>query len=351
MPCAASPSLCRVSLASVVIFLAGVVMAALPVTLFAQDKPGAVLPPPSLYDSPPPPTQTEPITTTAPRPEAAPTPAPQAERAPAPQAERTPAPQAEQAPAPQAERAPAPQAERAPTPPPAAPRTAQPSPKRVVRTGCVTFGRASPDALLGCPGAVAKRAPPSAPMQAAAPIPQPVEVQPLPAPQLKQERALEPEAVAAVAAPAPPPAPQPPLVAEPAPVPTTQVHTLSADALFALDKYTLKPSARAALDDLVARLKEVTYQSIKVIGHTDPTGSVALNDRLSRHRAEEVKRYLVEHGVNPDRVTAEGVGSSMPMVIERDCARLPRAQKVACYQPDRRVEIEVTGAVDKLAGQ
>ena len=59
----------------------------------------------------------------------------------------------------------------------------------------------------------------------------------------------------------------------------------------------------------------------------------------------------MEHAVNGERIQAEGMGSSMPMVIERDCARLPREQKVACYQPDRRVDIEVTGAVEKLAGQ
>ncbi|HEU5284364.1 MAG TPA: OmpA family protein [Burkholderiales bacterium] len=199
-----------------------------------------------------------------------------------------------------------------------------------------------------CPGeqTMARAAPAPMPAPAAQPVPQPVEVEPLPTPQLKQERALEAEP------PSLPPAPEPPLAAEPPPAPIEpQLLTLSADALFAVGSYQLKPSARAGLDDLVARLKEVTYESIKITGHTDPTGSNALNERLSLQRADEVKRYLVAHGVSAAKIETEGMGSSMPMVIERDCAKLPPAKRSACYQPDRRVEIEVTGASEKLAGQ
>lgn len=339
MSCAARPNLGR-------LWFAFIAATALPITLLAQDKPGVVLPPPSLYDSGPPAEQAAPVTS-VPRVESAPAPARTAAPTPAPPPARTQppaaaAPRAVEPAAPAAMTAPvAPQGDRA--------ALSMDAPKKLVRTGvsgaCVRMGRASPDALSTCPGTgLAKAAAPaSAPV--AAPIPQPVAVQPLPTPQLKQERAPEPEVAAAIES---PPAA---LVAEPAPAPVTQMHTLSADALFALGNYTLKPSARAALDDLVARLKEVTYQSIKITGHTDPTGSAAFNERLSKQRAEEVKRYLVEHGVSADRVATGGVGSSMPMVIERDCARLPRAQKVACYQPDRRVDIEVTGALDKLAVQ
>jgi len=338
MPCAARPNLGRLCFA----FIAAT---ALPITLLAQDKPGVVLPPPSLYDSGPPAEQAAPVTT-MPRVESAPAPARTAEPKPAAPLAQPPA-----AAAPRAAKPAAPAAMTAPVAP-SGDRAAlsMQAPKKLIRTGgpgaCVRMGRASPDALSTCPGTGLAKAAAPASASAAAPIPQPVVVQPLPTPQLKQERALEPEVVAVTES--PPPAA---LVAEPVPAPVTQMHTLSADALFALGSFTLKPSARVALDDLVARLKEVTYQSIKITGHTDPTGPAASNARLSKQRAEEVKRYLVEHGVNADRVAAEGVGSTMPMVIERDCARLPRAQKVACYQPDRRVDIEVIGALDKLAGQ
>jgi outer membrane protein OmpA-like peptidoglycan-associated protein len=358
---------------------------ATPLAATAQDTPGPVLPPPSLYDDAPPSAQSAPVTT-APRVEPAPAPAAPAATAPA-----------AAAPAPMPSAAPAPMPSAAPAPAAAAPSTtqpaerpwyertwdsitgwfggdsdagAQPQPSKATAAAaapaagakkpgigtrgrylyCEPYGRSSTSQLVTCPSA-----PPAQPEAVAAvpppaqPIPQPVEVTPLPALQLKEERALEPEPPAAPA----PVAPQPPLAAEPAPPPPppVEVHTLSADALFSFGSYELKPSARAALDDLVARLKEVTYRQIKVTGHTDPIGSAAHNNRLSLQRAQAVKRYLTEHGVVADRIDAEGLGSSMPMVIERDCAKLPRQQKIACYQPDRRVEIEVTGAVEKLAGQ
>jgi OOP family OmpA-OmpF porin len=259
-----------------------------------------------------------------------------------------------------AQPAPAPQAT-APVPASSAPAAgraegfAGDAPQRTIRTGagdCVKTGTWDPSkGEAECPGAeTMARAAPAAPMPAPAaqPMPQPVEVQPLPTPQLKEEAALEPEPPSL-----PPPAPpEPPLAAEPPPAPAEpQMLTLSADALFAVGSYQLKPSARAGLDDLVARLKEVTFQAIKITGHTDPTGSTTLNERLSLQRADEVKRYLVTHGVSATKIETEGMGSSMPMVIERDCAKLPRDKRSACYQPDRRVEIEVTGASEKLAGQ
>jgi outer membrane protein OmpA-like peptidoglycan-associated protein len=170
-------------------------------------------------------------------------------------------------------------------------------------------------------------------------------VQPLAAPAtpaLKEEKSLEVEPVAQEPEPAPAAMPEPP---------KPQLTTLSADALFAVGSYQLKPSAKASLDELAGKLKGMNFETIKIVGHTDPTGKAAFNDKLSRQRAESVKRYLVAHGVPASRIQTEGVGSSMPMVVETDCARLPRGQRPACYQPDRRVEIEVQGVSSSVAAQ
>jgi OOP family OmpA-OmpF porin len=123
--------------------------------------------------------------------------------------------------------------------------------------------------------------------------------------------------------------------------------TLSADALFPLSSATLKPTAKERLDELASRVLTMDYKTIRVVGHTDPTGSPQFNDKLSIKRAEEVKRYLVAKGVDPNAIITEGMGSAMPMVTEQDCANLPREKKIACYQPDRRVEVEVIGATQK----
>jgi outer membrane protein OmpA-like peptidoglycan-associated protein len=232
---------------------------------------------------------------------------------------------------------------------------AQDTPDRTIRTGvlgeCVKTGMWEPsDVMTGCgAGQTVAKVEERAPMTAAIePRMEPVEVQPLAAPALKEEKSLDMEPVAAE--PAPMPEPEPIAMPEP-PAPEPEMTTLSADALFALGSHQLKPAARASLDEFAAKLKDMDYEVIKITGHTDPTGKAAMNDKLSRQRAESVKRYLVSRGIAAERIETEGVGSSMPMVIETDCAALPRTQKAACYQPDRRVEIEVRGATSRMAAQ
>jgi OOP family OmpA-OmpF porin len=173
----------------------------------------------------------------------------------------------------------------------------------------------------------------------------PIVVQPLKPQPIKEERVLEPDTAAI----------PPPTTAVP-PMPGKQakrakeVITLSSDALFALSSYELKHGARERLDALVAKVKDMEYQTIKVTGHTDPTGSKASNERLSIQRAEAVKQYLVEKGLDAAKIEVQGVGSANPVVVEQDCAALPRPQKIACYQPDRRVEIEVAAVGSRVVG-
>jgi outer membrane protein OmpA-like peptidoglycan-associated protein len=385
--------------------LVSALIAAIPGALLAQDRPSAVLPPPSLYDAVQPPgTQADLVT--PPRVSAAPAaPAPAAPTA----APSTPAPaptSAAPAPAPRAAtpaqssdaplaageparpwykrmwgtmtgwfgRNPSPEASD-PTMVAVAPSStstpvtlssprastslaptagyAQDTPDRTIRTGvageCLKTGMWEPsDVMTGCgAGQTVAKVEERAAMPAAVsaePRVEPVEVQPLAVPALREEKSLEAEPVAAQ------PMPEPEPVAMPEP-PQPQMTTLSADALFALGSHQLKPAAKAGLDEFASKLKSMEFDRITIVGHTDPTGKAAMNDKLSRQRAESVKRYLVARGIPADKIETDGVGSSMPMVIETDCARLPKAQKAACYQPDRRVEIEVQGASSHVAAQ
>ena len=70
---------------------------------------------------------------------------------------------------------------------------------------------------------------------------------------------------------------------------------------------------------------------VEVGGHTDNTGSRATNTRLSQARAESVRNFLVQNGVNPDNVTAKGYGPDQPVGSNRTAAG--RAQ-------NRRVELK-----------
>jgi OOP family OmpA-OmpF porin len=145
-------------------------------------------------------------------------------------------------------------------------------------------------------------------------------------------------APAPVAAPAPAPQPAP----EPAPAPLMEV-TLGAEALFDFDKAELKPEGRARLDQLLRDMQPLNYDSVVIIGHTDRIGTRDYNISLSTRRANAVRDYLVQGGVAAARVTARGVNSDQPVTTPEQCAGRRGDALIACYQPDRRVVIEVHG--------
>ncbi|MEO8717060.1 MAG: OmpA family protein [Burkholderiales bacterium] len=158
--------------------------------------------------------------------------------------------------------------------------------------------------------------------------------------------------VAPVEAAAPAPAPEP-VVAAPAPVepvavvappPPPQAVSFSGDALFAFDKSELKPEGKAMLDDMISQLKSVNFDRINVTGHTDRIGAGAYNQALSERRAATVKDYLIGKDVAAGQIEAQGKGSSEPTIAKDECRDAQSsAATIACLQPDRRVDIELTG--------
>lgn len=156
--------------------------------------------------------------------------------------------------------------------------------------------------------------------------------------------ALKPPAPAPVAAaPAPAPAAAPAPVAPPPPVvvpaaPVSEKVTFAADAFFDFGKSTLKPDAKAKLDDLVAKTKGLNLEVIIAVGHTDSVGSDAFNQKLSVARAEAVKTYLTGAGIEKNRVYTEGKGKKQPVADNKTDEG--RAK-------NRRVEIEVVGTRTK----
>jgi OmpA-OmpF porin, OOP family len=142
---------------------------------------------------------------------------------------------------------------------------------------------------------------------------------------------------------APPPKPVvPPKKAEPA-KPVPQKINFAADALFDFNKSELRPRGKTMLDDLANVLQGATYEVILAIGHTDRIGSVNYNQKLSVKRAETVKQYLVGKGIAANRIYAEGKGESQPVTKPGDCKGKISQALISCLQPDRRVDVEVTG--------
>lgn len=150
-----------------------------------------------------------------------------------------------------------------------------------------------------------------------------------------------------VAAAPPPPAPAPMVVAAnpppPAPVPVSERIRLDADTLFDFDKAVLRPAGRDTLDAFVGKLKDITPETIIAIGHTDRFGSDAYNQSLSERRVGTVRAYLLDRGVDANRLHTEGKGETQPVTKAEDCKGAKSAKVIACLQPDRRVDIEVIG--------
>ena len=88
---------------------------------------------------------------------------------------------------------------------------------------------------------------------------------------------------------------------------------LPAGILFASGKDALKQGAKDSLTKAAATLKG-SETNIIVEGHTDSTGSDAVNQPLSERRAEHVRDLLVANGVAGSRLTAVGYGASRPAV-------------------------------------
>ncbi|SOY63308.1 putative outer membrane protein; OmpA/MotB domain [Cupriavidus taiwanensis] len=76
---------------------------------------------------------------------------------------------------------------------------------------------------------------------------------------------------------------------------------------------TLTPKGRAILDEMAAVLPRLSGRKIEIVGHTDNSGSRALNLTLSQARAETVKNYLIGKGGEPGMLTAVGVGPDQPV--------------------------------------
>lgn len=102
---------------------------------------------------------------------------------------------------------------------------------------------------------------------------------------------------------------------------------------FEFNSTTLDDNATDYLDGLAKALIDNPELKIKLIGHTDNVGSEKFNLRLSIHRAQSLKDYLVEQGIAATRITAEGKGMAEP---------LNKNETEADRSKNRRVELTIT---------
>ena len=84
-----------------------------------------------------------------------------------------------------------------------------------------------------------------------------------------------------------------------------------------LDKYTLRPESKQALDELVKLLNENPNVTIELSAHCDYRGTPEYNKTLAQHRANAVVHYLIEAGIAPQRLTPIGYGKEKPKTIRK----------------------------------
>lgn len=108
--------------------------------------------------------------------------------------------------------------------------------------------------------------------------------------------------------------------------------TFDSGILFATNKANLNDASKNNLSKFAAQMQDLPETDITILGHTDNTGSAAVNEKLSLQRAQSVEDYLKVCGIDASRMTAEGRSFNEP-VASNDTAE-GRAQ-------NRRVEVYI----------
>ncbi|MBI2365232.1 MAG: peptidoglycan-associated lipoprotein Pal [Deltaproteobacteria bacterium] len=104
------------------------------------------------------------------------------------------------------------------------------------------------------------------------------------------------------------------------------------DVNFDFDRYDVRPDMRDILKGHAAWLKANPQVRVEVEGHCDERGTSEYNLALGAKRAESVKRYLIDLGISPDRLSTISYGEELPMCKE---------QNEACWAKDRRAHFVV----------
>jgi outer membrane protein OmpA-like peptidoglycan-associated protein len=124
--------------------------------------------------------------------------------------------------------------------------------------------------------------------------------------------------------PAPPPAPP-----EPPPPPEPLRLRVPRNIHFALDQSTISPESAAVLDQIAAVLRQYSFLTVEMEGHTDPRASDAYNLALGNRRALAARNYLLRQGIAPERMIIRSIGEKQ---------RISPGSDRLDYARDRRVE-------------
>ena len=109
-----------------------------------------------------------------------------------------------------------------------------------------------------------------------------------------------------------------------------------------LDQAYIRPDAALELDKLVAILNDNPEIKIELSSHTDSRATADYNMDLSKRRAQAAVKYIIDKGIDPNRIVARGYGESQLIISDDDINKLPtEEEKEAMHQINRRTEFKI----------
>ena len=112
---------------------------------------------------------------------------------------------------------------------------------------------------------------------------------------------------------------------------------IPSDISFDTGRADIKSNLRPILDQFASGLSGQPNTEVRIIGHTDNTGSDAINDPLSMQRAASARDYLAARGVDPQRVMINGRGEREPVAENTTDAGRAKNRRVEIYLAERNV--------------
>lgn len=106
---------------------------------------------------------------------------------------------------------------------------------------------------------------------------------------------------------------------------------IPSDISFDSGRADIKPELRPILDRFGTTLNQNPVTTVRIVGHTDNTGTDAINGPLSVNRAASTRDYLVSRGVAVNRIAIEGHGSSQPVADNSTLAGRARNRRVEIF--------------------
>jgi outer membrane protein OmpA-like peptidoglycan-associated protein len=110
---------------------------------------------------------------------------------------------------------------------------------------------------------------------------------------------------------------------------------IPADVSFATGRSDITGNFRPVLDRFASTLNQNPATTVTIVGHTDSTGSDAINDPLSIDRAARTRDYLSMRGVSPNRIMIDGRGSREPIASNQSDSGKARNRRVEIYVAER----------------